>query len=79
MSVADAAGSTLSTSDGRQVVVGALVKSGGAGSVYRLRDDPARVAKLYHPGADLRMYERRIAAMLELQPQLPELAEDGTR
>ena len=31
MSVADAAGSTLSTSDGRQVVVGALVKSGGAG------------------------------------------------
>ena len=79
MSLPDAAGTTLSTGDGRQFVVGALVKSGGAGSVYRLRDDAAQVAKLYHPGADLRMYERRIAAMLELQPQLPELAQDGNR
>jgi hypothetical protein len=76
--IVDAAGSILSTGDGRQVVLGALIKSGGAGSVYRVLDTPGQVAKIYHPGADLRMYARRIAAMLELQPQIPELMQDGT-
>jgi DNA-binding helix-hairpin-helix protein with protein kinase domain len=77
--VSDAAGSTLSTGDGRQVVLGALIKSGGAGSVYRMRDTATQVAKLYHAGIDLRVYERKVAAMLELEPQLPELVQDGTR
>jgi DNA-binding helix-hairpin-helix protein with protein kinase domain len=75
----DAAGTTLATGDGRKVVLGKLIKSGGAGSVYRLEESTDQVAKLYHPGADLRMYERRIAAMLELEPQLPALAPDDTR
>jgi hypothetical protein len=77
--VSDASGTTLTSGDGRTVVLGPLIKSGGAGSVYHVRDAPGQVAKLYHAGSDLRMYERRIAAMIELEPQLPELAQDGNR
>jgi hypothetical protein len=71
----DASGRTVATHDGRKVRLGALVKSGGAGTVYRVAGDAATVAKLYHASVDLKVYARKVAAMLELRPQLPELQE----
>jgi hypothetical protein len=71
-------GSTLSTGDGRRRVrLGKLIKSGGAGSVYRLADDATSVAKIYHADQDLPLYERKVAAMLALTPQLPDIADGG--
>ena len=75
----DAAGRTVVTGQGTRVVLGKLIKSGGAGSVYRLRDLPTQVAKVYHPNQDHAHYEKKIAAMLELTPELPDLALDGRR
>ena len=48
----------------RTVRLGKLIKSGGAGSVYFLADDPSRVAKLYHPQTDTAYYQRKLSAML---------------
>jgi hypothetical protein len=75
----DASGTTVVTGQGTRVVLGKLIKSGGAGSVYRMRELPAQVAKLYHPNQDHAHYERKVAAMLELTPQLPDLSADGKR
>src|SRR4249920_3489621 len=75
----DAAGSTVFTADGRRVRLGKLIKSGGAGSVYHVADAPLQVAKLYHPSADRATYARKVAAMLELTPDLPDLVAEGER
>lgn len=54
-----------------------LLKSGGAGSVFTLKERPREVAKLYHSAKDVPFYERTLRAMLELQPDLPTLREGG--
>lgn len=63
----------------RSARLGALINSGGAGSVYLLPDDPRSVAKIYHARVDPPSYTDRIEAMLELRPQLPDQIEGGKR
>jgi len=72
-------GSQVRTGDGRRLTLAKMLKSGGAGSVYLLREDARSVAKIYHADIDVALYERKVAAMLELSPQLPELDESGRR
>lgn len=72
-------GETVVSSDGRRLALGKLVKSGGAGSVYLLPGSPQQVAKIYHAGDEVRVYERKVEAMLELTPELPELVDGGRR
>ncbi|HJR74292.1 MAG TPA: hypothetical protein VJ806_11710 [Luteimonas sp.] len=71
-------GSTVWADQRRRLTLGKLIKSGGAGSVYLLREDPTAVAKIYHAEVDHALYERKIAAMLGLTPELPDLS-DGAR
>ncbi|MBB5606554.1 MULTISPECIES: hypothetical protein [unclassified Janthinobacterium] len=61
------------------LVLGKLIKSGGAGSVYLLPGAPAQVAKLYHPYLDRVRNRRKLEAMLELSPELPDQLENGQR
>ena len=61
------------------LTLGRLIKSGGAGSVFLLKERPLEVAKLYHPSVDTRVYERKLKAMLELSPDLPDVQEKGVR
>ncbi|WP_322427023.1 hypothetical protein [Janthinobacterium sp. GMG1] len=61
------------------MILGKLVKSGGAGSVYLLPGAPAQVAKLYHPHLDRAANRRKLEAMLELSPELPDQLENGKR
>ncbi|PIF08083.1 hypothetical protein [Janthinobacterium sp. 13] len=63
----------------RSLILGKLVKSGGAGSVYLLPGAPAQVAKLYHPHLDRAANRRKLEAMLELSPELPDQVENGKR
>ncbi|NVI83588.1 hypothetical protein [Janthinobacterium sp. BJB401] len=63
----------------RTLVLGKLIKSGGAGSVYLLPGAPAQVAKLYHPHLDRAANRRKLEAMLELSPELPDQLENGKR
>lgn len=63
------------TEQRRPVRLGKLIKSGGAGSVYFLADDPAGVAKIYHPHIDTSYYQRKLRAMLAQRPQIPAPAE----
>ena len=72
-------GSQVRTGDGRRLTLARMLKSGGAGSVYLLGEDARSVAKIYHADIDVALYERKLAAMLELSPQLPELDEGGRR
>ncbi|MGH8030157.1 MAG: hypothetical protein ACREO3_09500, partial [Arenimonas sp.] len=74
--MSDAAGRTVVAGDGRRLRLGKLIKSGGAGSVHRVLDETASVAKLYHATVDVATYARKIEAMLDLRPHLPEL-QDG--
>ncbi|MEG1115904.1 MAG: hypothetical protein RSE46_12790, partial [Janthinobacterium sp.] len=63
----------------RSLILGKLIKSGGAGSVYLLPGAPAQVAKLYHPHLDRAANRRKLEAMLELSPELPDQVENGKR
>ncbi|MGK5030102.1 hypothetical protein [Janthinobacterium sp. MDT1-19] len=63
----------------RSLILGKLVKSGGAGSVYLLPGAPAQVVKLYHPHLDRAANRRKLEAMLELSPELPDQVENGKR
>lgn len=63
----------------RSLVLGKLIKSGGAGSVYLLPGAPTQVAKLYHPHLDRAANRRKLEAMLELSPELPDQVENGKR
>ena len=63
----------------RSLILGKLIKSGGAGSVYLLPGAPAQVAKLYHPHLDRAANRRKLEAMLELTPELPDQLENGKR
>lgn len=62
----------------RAVRLGKLIKSGGAGSVYFLVDDPSRVAKIYHPNTDASYYQRKLRAMLAQRPEIPTPADGET-
>jgi eukaryotic-like serine/threonine-protein kinase len=79
MNVATAGRGVYVTSDGRATTLGPLLKSGGAGSVHRVVERPDEVAKLYHPGGDHAQYQRKIAAMLSFTPDLPDIADRGSR
>lgn len=59
--------------------LGRLIKSGGAGSVYLLPQQPDSVAKVYHSRADRLRYQPKIEAMLALTPELPVREEHGHR
>ena len=61
------------------LTLGRLIKSGGAGSVFLIRERPLEVAKLYHPTVDTGVYERKLRAMLEMSPDLPDVEEKGVR
>lgn len=63
----------------RRSRLGPLIKSGGAGSVYLLADDPHAVAKIYHARVEPASYTDRIEAMLQLRPKLPDQYEAGKR
>ena len=55
----------------RSMALGASIKSGGAGTIYRLPKAPHQVAKIYHPHIERGEYAHKIEAMLELAPRLP--------
>jgi len=61
------------------ITLGKLLKSGGAGSVFLIREMPTQVAKIYHRDLSLAVYERKLKAMLLLTPNLPEINEAGNR
>ncbi len=65
--------------DKRAITLGTLLKSGGAGSVYQIREVPSLVAKIYHRDQPLEIYERKIKAMLSLSPNLPDIGDAGER
>jgi hypothetical protein len=70
-------GSKVVAHDGRMLTLGERVKSGGAGSIYRIAEAADLVAKIYHPHVDRAVYERKVEAMLTLVPDLPDIEEDG--
>lgn len=73
-------GNRVCPNGGRWLVLGQLVSSGGAGSVYLLPEDPAQVAKIYHTDSTpLKQYARKIAAMLQSAPNLPVCEYEGVR
>lgn len=75
MSLAE--GSVVYGSDGRTLTLARLLASGGAGSIHLVQGRAGEVAKIYHAHVELPAYQRRIKAMLELAPQLPDIREDG--
>lgn len=72
-------GDTIWLDGKHSLTLGKLIKSGGAGSVYLLPGSPAQVAKLYHPHLDRAANRRKLGAMLELTPELPDKLENGKR
>ncbi len=72
-------GSPVWDGDKQRLLLGKLVKSGGAGSVFLLPESPRQVAKIYHPGDEVRIYERKVMAMLGLTPELPDLVDGAQR
>ena len=72
-------GQTIWLDGKHSLTLGKLIKSGGAGSVYLLPGSPAQVAKLYHPHLDRIANRRKLDAMLELTPELPDKLENGKR
>jgi hypothetical protein len=56
--------------------LGDLVDVKGVGSVYAMPKPRPQLAKVYSDGVDLARYERKIAAMLDAPPNLPDI-EDG--
>lgn len=71
------AGSPIRLDDGRRLTLGKLLKSGGAGSVFLLPGANDLVAKIYHDTMDLALYERKVTAMLQHAPDLPDLGSSG--
>lgn len=61
----------------RTITLGTLLKSGGAGSVYQIRENTSQVAKIYHADQPLPVYERKVKAMLSLSPNLPNITDGG--
>ena len=57
------AGHPVLTRDGRNLVLGRLLKSGGSGSVYLIPESPLQVAKIYHDRVTHVESEQKIAAM----------------
>lgn len=70
-------GETIYDERRRALTLERLLKSGGAGSVFTLKERPREVAKLYHSDKDAQVYERKLRAMLELQPDLPAMQVQG--
>ena len=64
------------TTGPRAHALGELLGVGGAGSVYSVPKARPQLAKIFSDGVDLARYERKIAAMLDVLPNLPDV-EDG--
>jgi len=77
--MANKTGTVVYTQQRQALTLGKLIKSGGAGSVFLLVERPSEVAKLYHSDKDAALYERKLGAMLELRPDLPEVEDAGVR
>jgi hypothetical protein len=73
------AGDPVLDSAGRRYTLAKLVKSGGAGSVYLLREAPQLVAKIYHRDVNHATYARKLEAMLRLSPDLPDIVDGAQR
>ena len=59
-----------------QVRLIAIGKSGGAGEVFEIEDEPRYVAKIYHPTTQegpLARYAQKIRWMIDNKPELPEI------
>jgi hypothetical protein len=76
---ANAPGNKVFAHDGRILTLGRRLKSGGAGSIYPIIEAPDLVAKIYHWHVERSVYERKIEAMLDLVPDLPDLEDAGVR
>ncbi|MEO6171937.1 MAG: hypothetical protein ABIP02_02345, partial [Arenimonas sp.] len=77
MSVASGSKVVVDGTVKRTITLGALLKSGGAGSVYQIHENTSQVAKIYHRDQPLPVYERKVKAMLTLSPNLPNIADAG--
>ncbi|WP_303747076.1 hypothetical protein [Stenotrophomonas pigmentata] len=73
------AGDTIYDERRAPLTLGKLLKSGGAGSVFLIKERPLEVAKLYHSDKGGQVYERKVRAMLELRPDLPDVEDKGVR
>lgn len=73
------AGDTIYDEQRTPLTLGRLLKSGGAGSVFLIKERPLEVAKLYHSDKGGQVYERKVRAMLELRPDLPDVEDKGVR
>jgi hypothetical protein len=56
-----------------------LIGEDGAASLYGLPEPRPLVAKIYHEGIDMALRERRVQAMLDRPPDLPDVLDDGER
>src|SRR5262245_38519751 len=65
--------------DGRSLTLDRELKSGGAGSIHRIVEIRDLVARVYHPQVDRSVYERKVEAMINLVPDLPDVTEGGVR
>ena len=61
------AGDTIYDEQRAPLTLGRLLKRGGAGSVFLIKERPLEGAKLYHSDKGGQVYERKVRAMLELQ------------
>ena len=59
--------------------LGEKLQAGAAGNIYRLPEPRPQLARIYRDDVDLARYERKIAAMLDVPPDLPEIIEDDER
>jgi eukaryotic-like serine/threonine-protein kinase len=67
------------TTGPRAYPLGELVDKGRAGNIYSLPEPRAQLAKIYADGVDLARYERKIEAMLDAPPDLPDIVEGDER
>jgi eukaryotic-like serine/threonine-protein kinase len=61
------------------ITLGPLLKSGGAGSVFQIREAATKVVKIYHQDQPLAMYEKKVKAMLTLSPNLADITHANER
>jgi hypothetical protein len=59
------------------LTLGRLLNKGGAGSIHAVNEVAEQVAKIYHSDQDLSLYERKVQAMLRLDPELAALIHEG--
>ncbi len=71
-------GTLALTPSPREQALGELLEVSGAGNVYAVPKTRPQLAKIYSDSIDVAHYERKIAAMLDGPPNLPDV-EDGDK